>query len=131
MVMIDGIKANDLAANDEFNFANLTAFDIERIEVIRGPQSALWGSDSTSGVINIVTRNAAAPLEASGYFEGGAFDTYNGGARVGMARDRASVSLSASYIDTEGTNISRTGGEKDGYTNFSSMLKAGYDALEN
>ena len=46
MVMIDGIEANDLAGNDEFEFGNLSTADIERIEVVRGPQSSLWGSDA-------------------------------------------------------------------------------------
>ena len=131
MVMIDGIKANDLAANDEFNFSNLTTFDVERIEVIRGPQSALWGSDSTTGVINVIPRTTDKPLETSGFLEAGSFDTFNGGAHVGAAGENTNFDLSASYLDTEGTNISRNGDEKDGYTNLTTTLKFGYDPLEN
>jgi vitamin B12 transporter len=131
MVMIDGIKANDLASNDEFNFANLTTLDVERIEVVRGPQSALWGSDSTTGVINVITRTTDKPLEMSGFLEAGSFDTFNGGAHVGAAGEKTNFDLSASYLDTEGTNISRNGDEKDGYTNLTTTLKLGYDPLEN
>lgn len=131
MVMIDGIKANDLATGDAFNFANLTAFDIERIEVIRGPQSALWGSDAMAGAINIITRKADGPFDAAGFFEAGSFDTVNGGARVGLAGEKGNVSLSASYLDTEGANISRTGDEKDGYTNLTTTLNGGYALLPN
>ena len=56
LVVIDGVEANDPAATDEFNFASLTTFDVESIELVRGPQSALWGSDATAGIINITTR---------------------------------------------------------------------------
>lgn len=131
MVMIDGIKANDLATGDAFNFANLTAFDIERIEVIRGPQSALWGSEAMAGAINIITRKADRPFDAAGFFAAGSFDTVNGGARVGLAGKKGNVSLSASYLDTEGTNISRTGDEKDGYENLTMTLNGGYALLPN
>ena len=56
LVFIDGIRANDPAQNDEFNMAHVMNYDIESVEVIRGPQSALWSSDALSGVINITTR---------------------------------------------------------------------------
>ena len=131
MVMIDGIKANDLAFGDEFNFANLTTYDVERIEVVRGPQSALWGSDSMSGVINIITRKADKPLDAGVFVEAGSFESYNLGGRIGTAGDRGDASLNASYLDTEGTNISRTGDEKDSYNNLTTTLNAGYNLLEN
>ena len=55
LVLIDGIEANDVSQGSEFNFAHLNADQIERIEIVRGPQSALWGSDALAGVINIIT----------------------------------------------------------------------------
>ena len=55
LVLIDGIEVNDPASSSEFNFTHLRAANIERIEVMRGPQSSLWGSDALAGVINIVT----------------------------------------------------------------------------
>lgn len=130
MVMIDGIKANDIAAGDEFNFANLTAFDVERIEVIRGPQSALWGSDAMAGVVNVVTRRADRPLDAQGFVETGSFGTLNGGARIGAARGRGDATLSASWLDTDGTNIARQGGEDDGYENWTAGLNGGFRPIE-
>ena len=51
LVLIDGIEANNSAQNDEFNWGNISASDIERIEIVRGPQSSLFGSDAVSGVI--------------------------------------------------------------------------------
>ena len=56
LVLIDGIEANNSAQNDEFNWGNISASDIERIEVVRGPQSSIYGSDAMSGVINIITK---------------------------------------------------------------------------
>ena len=53
LVMINGIEANDLAQGSEFDFSQITTNDIERIEIVRGPQSALWGSDALAGVVII------------------------------------------------------------------------------
>ena len=58
LVLIDGIEANDLAAGSEFDFSHLFLSNIEKIEVMRGAQSTLWGSDALAGVINIITDNA-------------------------------------------------------------------------
>jgi vitamin B12 transporter len=131
LVMIDGIEVNDIASNDEFDFANLTTYDIDRIEVVRGPQSALWGSDAMAGVINVITRKADRPLDVSAFLEGGSFNTINGGGRIGAASEKGNVSLGASYLDSDGTNISRGGDEKDGYQNLTTTLNAGYDPLDN
>jgi len=126
LVFIDGVKVNDPAGNDEFALEHLTTFDIERIEVIRGPQSALWGSDALAGVINIITRRARDPFAADAFAEGGAFGTFTGGGRLAMAGERAEFSLGASHLNTSGTNISREGDEDDGYRNTTATLQAGW-----
>src|SRR5690606_5773000 len=56
LVLIDGVRANDPASGDEFQFQFATTANIERIEIIRGPQSAIWGTDALAGVINIIRR---------------------------------------------------------------------------
>jgi vitamin B12 transporter len=127
LVLIDGIEANDLATNDEFSFEHLNTFDIERIEVVRGAQSALWGSDALAGVINIITRTPEEPFETSGFLEAGSFGTARGGARVGLKTQRASLMLSGSGFDTDGSNVAREGPEDDGYRNQSFQLNAAYD----
>ena len=58
LVTVDGVEANDPSQGDEFSWGTLTASDIERIEIIRGPQSSLRGSDAVAGVVNIITRSA-------------------------------------------------------------------------
>ena len=76
LVLIDGIRVGDTTSTGgEFNFANLVASDIERIEVLRGPQSALYGSDAIGGVINIVTRKGRGAPTASVQLEGGSYGT--------------------------------------------------------
>ncbi len=81
-VLIDGIPVNDPGGS--FNFANLSTSSIDRIEIVRGPQSALFGSDAMAGVIQIFTRRGESEgLEPrpSASFEGGSFSTfrYQGG----------------------------------------------------
>ena len=71
LVLIDGVEANNPAQGDELNWGTLAASDIERIEVIRGPQSAMYGSDAVAGVVNIISRRANQPLSASLYSEVG------------------------------------------------------------
>ncbi len=130
MVMIDGIEANDMAQGDEFNFAHLLASDVERIEIIRGPQSALWGSDALAGVINIITRRGAGPISARGFFEAGSFATLNGGASLSGGTDRYHFNVGGSVLDSGGANISRNGDEDDGYDNTSLSFAGGVTATE-
>ena len=76
LVLIDGIRVGDATSTGgEFNFANLVATDIERIEILRGPQSALYGSDAIGGVINIITRKGRGAPTASVQLEGGSYGT--------------------------------------------------------
>lgn len=117
LVVIDGVEANDPISDSEYDFSNLLADDIERIEVLRGPQSAIWGSDSIGGVINIVTRRGFEGFQAHGSAEGGSFGTYrlNAGVRGGTKRLRGS--LSGTVLHSDGVNIAGSGSEKDGYEN--------------
>mgnify|MGYP005811842417 CR=1 FL=1 len=122
LVLINGIEANDPGGNDEFAFQDLTSWDVERIEVVRGPQSALWGSDALSGVVNIITRQPSDDFLAEGFMEAGAFDTMSVGARVGGKLLGAHTALSVSRLDSNGDNSSREGDEDDGYQNTTATL---------
>ena len=98
---------------------------------MRGPQSALWGSDAVAGAIDIRTRRASEPLEAVGFVEGGSFNTVNGGVLVGTATDTSSLNFSTSYFDTDGTDIAPNGMEDDGYSNWTSTLTGDWQLSES
>jgi vitamin B12 transporter len=122
LVLIDGIEANDPSGNDEFAFQHLTTWDVERIEVVRGPQSALWGSDALAGVVNVITRMPTEEFAAGGFAEGGAYDTYSAGGRLSGTVLGARAGLSLSRVDSGGSNSSRSGNEDDGYENTTAAL---------
>jgi vitamin B12 transporter len=122
LVLIDGIDASDPAIGDEFQFENLPSVGIERIEIVRGPQSALWGSDALGGVINIITRRPEAGVEAEGSYEAGSFDTQQAVGRFGLGRGKRAFGLDVARFETDGTNISRSGTENDGYRSNSANL---------
>src|SRR5918992_3372731 len=76
LVLIDGVPVND--AGGAYDFSDLTTDNIERIEVIRGPQSALYGSNAIGGVIQIFTRRGRGPLQGDVSLTGGSFKTVEG-----------------------------------------------------
>jgi len=77
-VLIDGIDVGDPSTpNGAFDFAHLLTGDIERIEVLRGPQSGLYGSDAIGGVISITTKKGEGPPKVTATLEGGSFGTFN------------------------------------------------------
>ena len=86
-VFIDGIDATD-PATGTFNFEHILTWDIDRVEVVRGPQSGLYGADAIGGVINIITKKESGPGQFTGSLEGGTFGTFNQNARVSAAAER-------------------------------------------
>jgi vitamin B12 transporter len=130
LVLIDGIRVNDPAsARDEFDFATFSVTDIERIEVLRGPQSALYGSDAMGGVINIITRKSGGPLRTSATVEGGSYGTFRNTLSAGGSSGPYSVFASGTYFDTHG--FSRVGdrdhGEADGTLKYAGTIRGAYD----
>src|SRR5215475_3908508 len=91
LVLIDGIEANN-TADGEFDFSNLSAEDIERIEVIRGPMSSLHGSNAVGGVINIITRRGGGPMTVSVRTEAGSFASNDVAVRLSGGSDRGNLS---------------------------------------
>jgi vitamin B12 transporter len=113
LVLIDGIRANDPATGDEFRWEYLSTANIERIEVVRGPQSALWGSDAIGGVVHIITQAGSDNPGLTAYLESGSENTLNGAVNGGFGGDNWSIGLGIEQLTTDGSNISRTGDEND------------------
>ncbi|TAH67577.1 MAG: TonB-dependent receptor [Rhodopseudomonas palustris] len=97
-VLIDGIDASDPSkSNGGFDFANLLTSDIERIEVLRGPQSGLYGSDAIGGVISITTKRGKGPAKLTATAEGGSFGTFNQTARASGAQGNLDYSFNVAH----------------------------------
>lgn len=128
-VLLDGVPLNDPTANRAFNFANLTLDNVERIEVLRGPQSTLYGSNAIGGVINVITRRGSGPAHGTVSAYSGSFDTWNTSASISGGDDVFYYSFAGSYFETDGFSTgSRSPGnvEDDGYLTdtFSGRLGA-------
>ena len=115
VVMIDGIKVNDPnnTRGGSFDFSTLHVNDIERIEIVRGPQSSIYGSDALAGVINIFTKRGTDDLEVIVDAEAGRDGYYRGGAGLsGPVGDFGDFSLRADYVDdgdpVEGNDFTST-----------------------
>lgn len=114
LVLIDGVRANDPATGDEFRWEYLTTSNIERIEVVRGPQSSLWGSDAVAAVVHVITNSDRESSAIDGYVESGSFSTLNLGLGGTVSKESWSMSAGVEKLETDGTNVSRTGSEADG-----------------
>ncbi|MBP7736130.1 MAG: TonB-dependent receptor [Spirochaetes bacterium] len=106
-VLIDGVKVNEPSSPGHgFDFAHLTTDNIERIEIVRGSQSVMYGSDAIGGVINIITKKGAGKPKVNIQAEGGSFKTFKESAGISGGTDWAYYSFGVSRTDSEG--FSRT-----------------------
>ena len=103
-VFIDGIDATD-PATGTFNFEHILTWDIERVEVVRGPQSGLYGADAIGGVINIITKKGTGPGQFAGSLEGGSFGTFNQNARVRAAAERYNFYFDFAHFHSSDTPV--------------------------
>jgi vitamin B12 transporter len=123
LVVIDGVAVNDPAApQGGFNFGNLDVADIEGIEVLRGPQSLVWGADAIGGVIYVKTRNRADPLSA--FAEGGSLGFARAGATVYVSEGDAYARATLSGARSSGVSRAAAGTENDGWRSLSASLRA-------
>ena len=127
LVLVDGVPVNDPAeVNGAFDFSGLELSDIERIEVLSGPQSSLWGSDAIGGVIAFTTRDLAGlALEA----EAGSFDTVRGRLAAGVSTDRYGFGAWVSHFDTDGVSAADEAdgaAEADGLTSTTAGARGRY-----
>ncbi len=130
LVLVDGVRANDPATGDEFRWEYLATANIERIEVVRGAQSALWGSDAIGGVVHIITRSGSESSGFGGYLEGGSDDTMNGAVNGALNGEGWSLGFGFEQLTTDGSNISRTGDEKEDSDVATASLNARFQPSE-
>jgi vitamin B12 transporter len=128
LVLIDDVPVNDFA-NGDFNFADFSLEDVERIEVIRGPQSGIYGANAHSGVISIVTRTGRglARPKADFRIEGGTRETAAVRGSVQGAAGPFYGAFSFAHNTTDGHNISRFGSERDGAHATTTTAKVGVE----
>lgn len=129
LVLLDGVALNNAISNARFfNFSSFTLEDVERIEIVRGPQSTLYGSDALGGVINIITKRGAGPATATISIEGGSQNSLVERATVAGGTERINYSASVLRQDTEGISAADAAlgnEEKDGFHNLGLAARLG------
>jgi vitamin B12 transporter len=130
LVQIDGVKLNmpDDPGNT-YDFSNLPVDNIERVEILRGPQSTLYGSDAMAGVINIITKKGSG---APSYFfnlEGGSLNSFKGLAGVNGSSGQTDYSMTFSKTKTRGisaADVSFGNSEPDGFDDYNISSRFGW-----
>ena len=103
LVLIDGVVVNDpTSPGGGYNFAQLDTESIERIEILKGPQSTLWGTDAIGGVVSIITKRPEPGLGATGFVEYGSFDYTRGGASANGANEMGDFRIAATALGVNG-----------------------------
>lgn len=119
LVVIDGVRMNDpSSAGGGYNFANLMIGDTAQLEILRGAQSILWGSQAIGGVINVVSATPDRPLQASFDVEAGSRETVNARAAIGGNTGPVRWRLSGFNFTTQGISAlspRRGATERDGF----------------
>lgn len=124
LVLVDGVKVNS-PSTGAADLSGLLSDDIERIEIIKGPQSTLYGSEAMAGVIHIITRKGSGQPRTDLHVEAGSFDTYKASAGFSGGTSDANYRLTATWFDTDGISVAKNGVEEDGYTNTSLSARFG------
>lgn len=133
-VLIDGIDVSDPSVpTGAFDFGHLMSADIERIEVLRGPQSGLYGANTLGGVISIITKKGEGPPRATAYLEGGSFGTFNQAAGLSGSKGIFSYAFNVGHVRSTDTPVTPSDvlkGQKrlnDFYDNWTYSTKLGAD----
>jgi len=129
LVLIDGAIVNS-ATVGSYDFANLTSDNIERIEILRGSQGMMWGSDAMGGVINITTKRGREAPNISAFAEYGSFTTIREGATVSGKKGPIDVAAALTRWDAasfSAINYRRGATERDGFHNWQGSVRLGVD----
>src|SRR5436190_839923 len=136
LITIDGVTVYDSSGiGGNFDIRNLSAANIERIEILKGSQSTLYGSDAIAGVINIITKKAGnKAMNGNAMLGYGSFNSFRGSAGINGQKEKFDYNLNYSIHKTDGINESTSNSsnaEKDGYTQHNIMAGFGIQPSKN
>jgi vitamin B12 transporter len=132
LVLIDGVRVNDPSSpNGLFDFGGLTVGNIDQIEVLRGPNSIVWGSQAIGGIISIRNAEPTEDLSIRARAEYGSYDTTAASANVAGKFGIVSASFGGGYLSSDGISTIRAGTERDGYRNSSLNGKLSFGFTDN
>lgn len=118
LIFVDGIQFNDPAGGNEPRFEILNADGLGRIEIVRGPQSALWGSEALGGVIALESLAPTAGMRGAATVEYGSYDSLRASASGVFGSEKAGLSLSGGHVRSDGIDVLGGGtGDRDGFRN--------------
>jgi vitamin B12 transporter len=125
LVLVDGVPVNDPSQpSGGFDFSSFDLADVQRIEVLSGPQGSLWGSDAIGGVISFTTR------ELEGWradLEVGSFSTRRATVGIGRADGRGAIGVTVAALSTDGISKAASGTEDDGFDSLTATANARFD----
>ena len=124
LLFVDGIRFNDPAAGNEARFELLTADLLSRFELVRGPQSALWGSEALGGVVAVSSADPFAAHGLAALGEYGSLDSQRLFGRYAMRSGTIGLAAAAGWQNSDGIDSFGAGGERDGFDSFTATLKA-------
>lgn len=136
LVLIDGIRFNDITGASGAPFAHLMVEDIAQIEVVKGAQSGIWGADAAAGVINIITKKPENGVHGAAHVEAGSFNTKKYGATLSTKTESYSLKVSHNVVDTDGFTAQSPKGEDidifedDAYKNQTTNVQLGLNINE-
>ena len=131
LILVDGMEIRNTNSPTGYDLVHLPAGNIERIEILRGPQSTLYGADAMGGVINIVTRKGEEAKQVETSFSTGSHNTFSGSLSASGKEGKLSYFIHTMAMDSEGFSVARNGAEEDPYENRNLSATLGYQLSDN